>query len=775
MAPINRREFLAGVGGLGAGLTLGGVSHWLPLPPPQVGPDWAPGRERFVPSTCTLCPARCGIRGRVVDGNLVRIDGNPLHPVSRGGLCPKGAAGIQLLYHPGRITGPIERTGPPGSAEFQRITWEDAIQKITSALSELPEKKSPPAAVWLTGDVPGIMRGLIKRFASACGSSAVIREDYSDGSAEVMRVCQGVNSPPAFDLEASDYVLSFGAALSESWEALPLASAARAPADSPRPFWVQVDTRHSRTAARSDQWIAVRPGTYGVLALGIAYVILKEGLYDAEWISREVTGIEDWTDSAGTRVEGLRTLVLRHGRTETVADKTGVSAEEIVRLAKAFSSHSRPVAVWDHAVTWRTGGIADVMAIHALNVLVGAPGRPGGTLTQPPLPPSPVDEEFHGQPAGEGAESLTAANWAERIVSGNVPRALFLYYANPVASSPEPETAAKALDRVPFVVSFSPFLDETARHAHLVLPDHTYLERWQDAPSPASIPIPVWNVVQPMVEPLHDTRGTGDLILDIASRMGGKVAEELPWPSVKAMVEIKGKALVSARRGSAFVSEFRREELRELESRGWWLPHGMNEGRFWESILEAGGWFDPHYDYHDRTVRSGFADGKIRIFPPEARQWISSRVPGLPEGFLPDAGARRGEQDPALRLIPFRVMTLASGGTALMPWLLENLGVMTGDAWVTWAEINPETGRQLGLTSGQRVRIESPAGSFQARLRFFEGAQPGALNVPYGLHTAVEGWGDCEGDNPLRAVGNRRDPLTGTPDWYSTKVRVVPA
>jgi anaerobic selenocysteine-containing dehydrogenase len=120
-------------------------------------------------------------------------------------------------------------------------------------------------------------------------------------------------------------------------------------------------------------------------------------------------------------------------------------------------------------------------------------------------------------------------------------------------------------------------------------------------------------------------------------------------------------------------------------------------------------------------------------------------------------------------------MTLASGGTALTPYLLETLGVLTGDAWETWAEVNPETGRRLGLSSGQKVRIESEAGSFGARLRFFAGAQPGVVNVPYGLHTSVEGWGRADGANPLAAVGGRRDPATGLPDWFSTRVRVVPA
>jgi len=401
---------------------------------------------------------------------------------------------------------------------------------------------------------------------------------------------------------------------------------------------------------------------------------------------------------------------------------------------------------------------------------------------QPPLPVSPLDGPAHGPPAGGagGTTHLTAGDWAARVASeaSSPAKAMFLYYANPVASSANPAEVKNALERIPLVVSFSPFLDESSRYAHLVLPDHTYLERWQDAPAPPSVPIPVWGLVQPMVSPLHDSRATGDVVLSVASGLGGEVAASFPWSTVEDTVRERGKALAAAHRGSVFVPTFRRDELRELESRGWWLPHGLSEEEFWASIRESGGWFDPYYDYDDRSAASQFRDGKVRAFSLEARKRIASTVPGLEEGFLPlerASGPAEREGDYPLRLVPFRVMTLASGGTALMPWLLENLGVLTGDAWETWAEINPETGHRLGLSSGQMVRIESKAGGFRARLRFFAGAQPGVVNVPYGLHTTVEGWGRTAESNPLASVGSLRDPSTGLPDWYSTRVRAVPA
>jgi anaerobic selenocysteine-containing dehydrogenase len=774
---ISRREFLAGTA---VGFALGAFSHQFPLPSPEVGPDWQPGEETFVPSTCLLCPAHCGIRARLVDGVFTRIDGNPLHPVSQGGLCPKGSAGIQLLYHPGRLKGPVQRVGPAGSGEFEPISWDKALERVVEALRSAREQGAAGSVEWLVGDASGLMGELISAFCRAYGTERITVDDYRDGSADVMRMCQGIPAPPAYDLSGSDLVLSFGAALAEAWWALPQAARARDNDPGRAPRWVQVDVRLSRTAVSADQWVPVRPGTYGTLALGLAYLMAKEGLYDADTVSGRVSGWEDWTDDTGTRQEGFRALVLRHGRPDDVSARTGVPVARLTELAKAFGTARSPVAIWDQTVAWRSGGLADALAIHALNILAGRLNRPGGVLVQASMPlPGPLDRV----PAGARRRStspLTSTSLPPGPGDRRSPatRILFLYQSNPVASAARSEDVREALSQVPLVVSFSPFFDESARYANVILPDHTYLERWQDALAPSAVAFPVWNVVQPVSKPVHDTRATGDVILGLAARLGGKVNAWSRWSSVEQIVRERGIALAGVHRGSAFVEAFRRNELRELESRGWWLPHRESADQYWTTILRSGGWFDPAYGYHDRSGVSQHPDGRVWIFPAEARERLRNSSERLVEGFLPISvenppGDVAPESFP-LRLVPFRVLTLASGGTALTPWLLEHLGVLTGHAWETWAEINPETARELRLQSGQRVRVESSEGRFDATLRFFAGAQPGVVNVPYGLHTRVEGWGEPRGANPLVAVGKRVDGVTGLPDWYSTRVRVTP-
>lgn len=775
---ISRRNFLVGAAGAGLGFGLGAVSHQFPLPSPQYRADWQPGAESFVASTCLLCPAHCGIRARLVDGALSRLDGNPLHPVSQGGLCPKGQAGIQLAYHPGRLKGPVRRVGPAGSDEFESISWGAALDQVVTALRTARDAREAESVEWLVGDAQGVMGDLITAFCRAYGTTRITVDDYRDGSAEVMRLSQGISAPPAFDLLNSDLVVSFGAALSEAWWALPLAARARDNEPGRAPRWIQVDVRLSRTAASADQWIPVKPGTYGALALGVAYLLIREGLYDANTVSQRVSGWEDWTDEAGARHEGFRTLVLRHGRPDEVSNRTGVPVARLIEFAKAFGAARSPVAIWDQAVSWRRGGLSDALAIHALNVLRGGLNRPGGVLVQAPLAlPGPLDKAPTGA-AGLLTRGPSATSWPpEPGGASSAARVLFLYQSNPVASSARSEAARQAMSSVPLVVSFSPFFDESARYANLILPDHTYLERWQDAAAPSAVGFPVWGVVRPVIKPLQDTRATGDVILDLAARLGGEVGAWSRWSSVEEIVRERGMALAGLERGSAFVDGFRQQELGELESRGWWLPHGESPEDYWKTIVQTGGWFDPLYDYHDGGAYSQHPGGRAWIFPAEARRRLRVSGEALTEGFLPATAdppsASEGAASASLQLIPFRVLTLASGGTALMPWLLEHLGVLTDQAWETWVEINPETASTLGLRSGERVRVESEQGAFEAAVRVFAGAQPGVVNVPYGLHTHVDGWGAPRGANPLAAVGNRTDPVSGLPDWYSTRVRLT--
>ena len=789
-----RREFLwaAGAAATGWALLQAQGVEWTGEQLAEAG--WAPGLEDRLTSTCLLCPARCGIQGRIVDGRLVRITGNPLHPMNRGGVCPRGIGGVQILYHPERLKSPLVRVGPRGSGQWRTISPQEAVALLTERLQALRAAGRPEALSLLAGYCAGSMEDLWRQFLGAFGSPNYLADDYPDGTDAVMGLMHGIPRRPGYDLERAGLVLSFGAPLFEAWWSPLQAYVAfggprqggRAGGDQPQaPRFIQVDTRFSRTAARAHEWIGVRPGTYGVLALGIAYVLIKEELFDAGFVAEHVSGFEDQMEAGGRVREGYRSLVLRHYRTEETSAITGVPVERIVSLAKSFAERRPMVAVCGADVLRDSDGLLGALAVHSLNVLMGNINRAGGVLfgDDPPLEPLVAVTRDAIARAGLEAKPLTgptppfgagdpARQFAETVAQSASPPvdALLLYYANPLASSTHPEAWAEALSRIPFVVSFSPFLDESARQADLVFPDLLPYERWQDAPGPASHPYPVWGLTRPLVQPRGAGSGgmaTGDAVLALAQSLGGTVARSLPYETMEELLKTRARGLFGAGRGMTLGSEFERTYYRQMEERGWWLAEHSEFDSFWQGLVDHGGWADLFYDHTDPARLARTPSGRIVLMPDALREALA--VEGrsrAPYRLATSPGAIPPVEFP-LRLLPYRVSTLASGTLGLQPWLAEAPTILPELHWLPWVEVHPRTAEALGIDDGAMVWVVSARNRYRARLKAFPGTAPENLNAPYGLRHP-----DGQLANPLQLLDGSTDPLTGITSWFSTFVRL---
>lgn len=786
MSPT-RREFVTTASAAGAALALTRVPRVIWTAPDDLSAQWQPGIEDRITSACLVCPARCGIRGRVVDGNLVEIGGNPRHPVNRGGVCPRGVAGVQALYHPDRISSPLERVGPRGSGEWRRISREEALAAISQRLGALRNENRPEALALLSGYCAGTMSDLWDQFLASFGSPHRVREEYDDGTDLVMGLMHGVPRQPGYDLEHAEFVLSFGAHLFESWWSPLQASVAfsgKGNGGGDRPRFVQVDTRFSRTAAASHDWVGVHPGTHATLALGMAYVLIRDGLIDEQFLAQHVAGYEDFTDAQGREWSGYRSRVTRSFRPEEVSAVTGVSVERITSLAREFGHAGRAVAVCGSDVTHAADGLLAGLAVHSLNVLVGATSRVGGVMfgdASPlqPLPSAALDPTARaglargalgssGVPFGDGDKALRFAS-AVAGSSETVVEALLLYYADPLSSSRRPDLWEEALARIPFVVSFSPFFDETSKHADVILPDLLPHERWQDAPAPPSYPYPVWGVARPLVEPHAGGTHTGDAILALARGVGGTVADSLPFEGFEALLRERARGLYRAGRGMTLGDEFGRRHHRQMEQRGWWLPEHRDFDSFWGALVERGGWMDLFYDDADPAGVSRRPGGRIDLMPSELLEELERE--GRPDALYrhiasPDVGRGSDEGD-SLLLIPYRVSTLSSGTLSLQRWLAEQPAVFPEVFWAPWVEVSPETAHALGLGDGSTVHVVSEHGRFPARLTISPGTAPGTVGVPYRLRHR-----NGETANPLRLLDGSADPLTGLPSWFSTPVRL---
>lgn len=783
---MKRRRFLGFSAGAAAGAAAGGAASRAfigmlaeadsALYPPR-------GPESFALSVCGMCPAACGIRVRRIGDRVVKVDGNPLHPVSGGRLCPRGQAAPQGLYHPDRLAGPMRRVGPRGAiGSFRSVSWERALEEIASRLRALREAGRPESLALVRGSFGGISLRLARRFLTAFGSPNDVALDRGEEAAALAQwLTQGVRIAPAYDIQASDYVLSFGGALLE---------ASASPVHTMRAYGnfrqgrlgrrgklVQVEPRLSLTAAAADEWIAVWPGTEGILALGIAGVLVAEGLYDRAFVADHAIGFEDRREAGAGVRPGLRTLLGRHYALEPVAERTGVPVHTILRLAREFAAARTRLAVGPRRGPLLPGGLFDHLAVHTLNALIGSLDSPGGVLVPeetpllpwPPLPQDPVAERGRARARLDGAGGRQApllASDPERLadaILGGSPygvEALFVLGADPVFASAAPDRFAAALERVPLTVSFATLPDDTALHADFILPEAHFLERWDLVASPPGIPFPMASLAKPVVpKPLHDVRPAGEVFLELARRLGGAVASALPWNDVPSLLRAEMDGLYGARRGALMGTAFDEAWVRMMEQAGWWTPGYRSPDELWVKAQETGGWWDPFYEHGDwkRILRT----------PSERFEFRAELVAPEPE---PSSALADGR----LTLLLFEPLPIAGGTGAEYPFLQAILDPGHEGRRETWMEIHPQTAAALGIADRDWVQVASDRAAISVRARVSPRVVTGVVAIPVGLGKHGGGrWARGLGANPLRLLSQARDPLCGLADFGGTSVRVA--
>jgi anaerobic selenocysteine-containing dehydrogenase len=813
---IKRRGFIKLAAGAASGLALSGCAArtLVPLSPDE---EWPVGLDKWVTSTCLQCQGGCGILARVVDGELVKLEGNPLHPINRGRLCPTGQAGLQLLFNPDRLKAPMKRVGGKGSDKWIKISWEEAIKTVADRLIELREAGEPHSLVIVDGQQRGLMRALLERFCDAYGTPNLISSSEVDAMSVAHDLMQGINGPFGYDLERTNYILSFGCDLLDGWRSPVGVARAYGYLRQERPGAkakvVQVSRRFSATAARADEWIPINPGTEGALALGIAYVIIREDLYERDFVDNYSFGFQDWRDAEGGTHQGFRNLVLAQYRPDDVAAVTGISVDAIIKLAKEFA-HAKPaVAIADQNAVSYSNGTYNALAIHALNALVGSIDAPGGVLAEEPVPFKPFPEVKRDAVAERSIAMLRvdraqdATVLFEQSTIEGIPtnilnekpykvNVVFLHNSNPLFSTRVEAAFRRALENIPLVVSFSSFADESAEHADLILPDHCYLEKWQD-----SIPAPllgtaVLGIAQPVIKPLYDTMHTGDFVLKLAGMIGGPVTEALPWGDFSEVLKFAVEGIYEAQRGAVFAEPYDEAYSRELQRRGWATNRFSSYDEFWEAALAKGGWSGLYHSYGRwgrifNTPSNKFEfysqrlKNKLEAIARETNKTIEAVLGDIKlearddRAMLPHHEPMRteaGEDQYPLFLNPFNTLALNSPSSANLPWIQEVVGPHIGVRWDSWAEINPATADKLGISDGDWVWIESPRGKLKTRAKLYPGARPDTVSVPLGLgHRALGRWAKGRGANPNSIIDLTNDTMSGLPARFSTRVRIYRA
>ncbi|HEX5000538.1 MAG TPA: molybdopterin-dependent oxidoreductase [Terriglobia bacterium] len=688
-----------------------------------------PGLSVWKPSICPLCPAGCGLLARVVEGDaevirdgergvvkmglVKKLEGNPAHPINRGRLCARGQAAIQAVYHPDRIAHPLKRDGERGTGRFSEISWEQALAELTARLNALAAAKNPQALSFLTRPLPGQRQTLVTEFLRRFGAPPpIVFEVFGEG---VLRRANelsfGYGQLPTVDFARSRYVIAFGADALGTWNS-PVAQSIgygemRQGTPGQRGKFVHVEARLSQTGANADEWVPAKSGTEGLFALGMAHAIMKSQLR-----SPEAAGL------AGALIEGWSEGLPRYTPAE-VAAQTGVAAERIERLAREFAERWPAVAIVGGAVCAHTNGLFNALAVNALNALVGSVGEPGGIVFTPKL-------DF-GLDFGAGREDAAGAvtqsiEQMAALVNASAPapiQTLLLNDANPVFGAPPAWRVKEALLKIPHIVSFGNFLDETSILADLILPDHAFLETWMDNTPESGQTMAVAGLARPVVRPLYQTRAMPDILLEVARNLEQPLSPPLPWTNYEEMLKAAFDPLLEA------------------------------AGANWEESLQLGGWAT--------AIPSGTRGPVVEMKP---MPWVEPQFEG-------------GAKDFPFQFLPFKSQAFLDGSLAHLPWLQELPDPMTTAMWSSWVEINPKTAATLGIANGDLVEITSAHASLRTAAVLAPGIAPDVLAMPVGQgHETFTRYASGRGANPIAILAPMKESATGELAWAATRVRI---
>ncbi len=738
---IDRRSFLALGVGATAGITLSplpwkltdDLSIWTQRWP------WTPVPERgessYVNSVCTLCPGGCGISVRKIDARPIKIEGMPGYPGNDGNACPLGLSGLQLLYGPTAIKTPLKRVGERGEGKWQKISWDEAISQVVSRLGNLRKSGRPQALACITEDDEGSVTELFKRFFISFGSpNLMYMPSYEDGYELTFSFMHGAGARVGFDIENSDFVLSFGSGIIEGWGMAPRMIAAKSILKDKKAKVVQIEPRLSNTAAKADRWIPINPGTEAVLALGMAGVIIEQGLYDKKFTGNYSTGFEDWKDAKGKEHKGFKSLITENYGLGYVSRVTGVDGDIIRKLAKEFAKSSRPLAIFGRGQGKTPGSIHEFMAVHALNALVGNINRKGGVWAvkkadyikwdSPALDDTAKKGLMTDRVDGAGKGKYKYANSLLTRFPGVIASAakspveiLFVAGGNPYYCLPGSATVKKAFEKIPFIVSFASHMDETAMMADIILPSPGHLERYQDVPAASGMNRPVVGLSIPVVPPSRDARYPGDALILMAKALGGSVKDAFPWENYEAcLAEIFGDKW---------------DELKE------------------KVFTEEKNFAPEPWDKAFKTPDKKFA-------------FLSENCKHDKASDIHKAGVQGDEKKFPLVLIPYDTLRIATGPVSDTPFVMKIIDdtMLLGKDSVV--EINPKTGGKLGLADGVYANITTPLGSARVKVCFSDGIIPGVMAIPRGLgHHGIDEYMAGKGVNVNQLIGPVEDPASG--------------
>ena len=641
----------------------------------------------LVPTVCPYCGAGCGLFIAVEKGNPTGIEYMRDHPVSEGALCPKGNAALEILRHQDRLTSPLKRKGEG----FVEISWDEAMDLLVREMGGAIRKHGPRRiAILASSKCTNEENYLIQKLARLLGSPNVdncARLCHAPSVVGLNRTLGAAGmTNPIPDIASSQCIFIIGSNLAENH---PVISRFIHRAHDDGAVVIVADPRETHTSWMADIFLQLEPGTDVALLNGMAHVIIKEGLFDGDYIAKNTRGFEALRES------------VKDFSPENVSEITGVSPDDIVRAARAYAISPASSILYSMGITQHTTGTENVQAISNLALITGHIGRPGtgvmplrgqnnvqgacdmGALAEfyPGYRKADDPEtvryfssawDAEGLPLGPG---LTATEMIDAAALGEI-KAMYIVGEDPANSDPSSRNVHGALENLDFLVVQDIFMTATANLADLVLPGAVWAEKEGSFTNTERRVQWSFKAVDPPGSALSD--------LEIVCMVGRTLGIELDYPDA-----------------ASVLAEINRT-----------VPQyaGITRDRLGESSLV---WPCPTADHPGTPIlhTSGFklADGRAAIVP----------VPYRP-------AAEESSWDYPFILTTGRVAVHHNAGsmTRRSPSLISR----EPDLYV---EMNVADALRLRVADGDEVMVTTPRGETEARARLTDGVKRGVVFMPF--------------------------------------------
>ena len=645
--------------------------------------------EKKINSHCYVCGGLCGITDIVKDGILIRTTGLKGDPKSGGFICPKGASRRDYVYSAYRLKEPLIREGE----RFRKATWDEALDLIANKLMSIKEHGKD-------GSVVGYMDGndwnrwLHKALWDWYGTHNISHRAMCDNSIRMSNEHNLNDKRPWINFEESDYIIFFGQnPFATSYGRRQVGMLRNALKRGAK--MVVVDPRKSEAAAAATEWIKIKPGTDGAMAMAMCYVIVKNNLYDKEFVENWTYGFEDFKKRLLGEEDGV-------ARTPEWAEKIcGVPASTIVRIAKEFATaKNKGVGSWTGTAHF-PNAMHTTAAVQALNALCGTFDAPGGPSLPfkrklnsgwgegQKKPPANVPPKLHKLRMWNG----WCPSWfPEDVAKGRI-KVLIQYFGDPVLSWGNEPANIKALRDLDFMVTIDAWMNNAGLYAHVVLPDCTAIE--DSALRNDWLYEAFISYFAKSVEPLYNSRPWWWMCIELAKRMGA--GEYFPFKDIE-------EGLRNMLKGTPWSFE-------EVKKNGYIITDKAEYYKYkkWGSLNVPEG-----YSSSGKTKT-----GKYNFKNPVAEEKGVDPLPDYKDPNIDFPDLKPDEKYPLIHGM-FKILTHEHSSTFNVYSLMRMAPSNT-----LW--IHPEDAKERGIKDGDMVLIRSPWAEYRIRAKVTEDILKGVV------------------------------------------------